>query len=176
MTLNSTTTTRSLVVPANSLSAGDNYTVALIGMYSPLLNNTASVIIAVPHSQLVAAISGGSTRTIAFSQPLVLNATGSYDPDTPRRQITVVWSCVFASGGACTDKSSNSLSLATGYVLTFPATSLKVNSTCIHILLIFFMFIYFENVQMYLPQQCLTTLDRLKQQFKFMLQVAIHQL
>ncbi len=70
-----------LVIPKYSLAAGANYSISLSAYYTPSLVGTDDVTVSVGVQDLVAVISGGSYLVQAANTTLVLNASGSYDPD-----------------------------------------------------------------------------------------------
>eukprot|EP00026_Physarum_polycephalum_P000154 Phypoly_transcript_00154.p1 GENE.Phypoly_transcript_00154~~Phypoly_transcript_00154.p1 ORF type:complete len:2133 (+),score=340.58 Phypoly_transcript_00154:537-6401(+) len=120
---------KSLVIPGGTLSPGANYTVTVMGSYPSLpgnLSNSASMTIIVQRSDLVSAIAGGNIRSSSISQPLVVNATNSFDPDNSN--LTYTWSCT-ANGGPCEDNSGGSLVLPHAAALVFPANTLSSNLT-----------------------------------------------
>uniref|UniRef100_A0A8C5N031 Polycystin family receptor for egg jelly n=1 Tax=Leptobrachium leishanense TaxID=445787 RepID=A0A8C5N031_9ANUR len=58
-------------------------------------SNSDSVLVAVQENELRAAISGGSYRTVGFSESWILNGASSSDPDSPdpSKGLTFTWYC-----------------------------------------------------------------------------------
>lgn len=75
-------------------------------------NVSASVQVVVIPRKLIAIIDGGSYRTVSSSQTLILNATGSYDPDSVPINSTYKWTCSMSANSnlPCIYNSSSTLS------------------------------------------------------------------
>ena len=92
-----------------SLNSSSSYTLEVTVIDKRSLNNTATTKIVVDQSALVAAIDGGD-RIVGISEPLILDASPSMDPDAPddASGLFFEWSCeagdsaTTGAGGACT--------------------------------------------------------------------------
>jgi len=56
-------------------------------------SSTVEAFVEVESSDLIAIISGGSSRSISSFLPLVLDASHSYDPDDPQTNLNYQWTC-----------------------------------------------------------------------------------
>src|SRR5690606_4414922 len=52
-------------------------------------------------SNLIAKISGGSSRIVSTISTLVLDASSSFDPDDPQTNLNYQWSCCKKDGDSC---------------------------------------------------------------------------
>lgn len=124
---------KNLVIPAGTLKPGTNYTVTLFGSYPALpgnLSNSATATIYVQRSEVIAAIAGGNIKTSSITQPLVVNATNSFDPDASTSStLNFTWVCVSDAGSQCKDEDGRALTLPNTPTLVFPAQTLAENVT-----------------------------------------------
>ena len=92
-----TVTTPVLVLPAQALDYGQ-YCVVFTSSFSVNPESSSiSVDLSIVPSLLQAIIDGGSTRTLAKADSVVLDGRQSYDPDLPRdgdQELEYAWSCV----------------------------------------------------------------------------------
>jgi len=74
---------RGLLLPKHALRPGTAYTLGLfVNMHNEhARNNTATMVLTIAHSPLVARISGAEEATVASNHAIVLDATSSSDPD-----------------------------------------------------------------------------------------------
>jgi len=89
---------RYLVLAPFSLQPSTLYTIVVsVSVFSPsnvnVLKSNASVLLNVGISGVLASIAGGSSRVIRNSDPVVFDASGSYDADYPSDTLTFQWSC-----------------------------------------------------------------------------------
>ena len=110
-------------VAANTLVAGGTYTVRLIGSFASSAASFADVSFTVENTPLVAAIRGGD-RTVSASQPLVLDASVSVDPDDEPGSPSYTWQC---SPSPCFADAQNIL-LESGPLLIVPPSQLSVDA------------------------------------------------
>jgi hypothetical protein len=70
-------------LPKHALRPGTAYTLGLfVNMHNEhARNNTATMVLTIAHSPLVARISGAEEATVASNHAIVLDATSSSDPD-----------------------------------------------------------------------------------------------
>eukprot|EP01050_Picozoa_sp_SAG11_P000938 SAG11_NODE_35_length_22255_cov_14.517422_2_plen_6902_part_00 len=96
------------IVPAGSLVAGETYRFQLQAyqISDPDLNNTADVFVTVEPGSLASVIAGGN-RQVASSEPLVLDASESYDEDNTLEPLRYTWQCLDAVGEECIDGSAS---------------------------------------------------------------------
>jgi hypothetical protein len=95
-----------LFIPRNTLQPGQTYsfraTISVIP--DPERMNTADVVVRVLSSDLKAFIADGDRLfSLSSGKPLVLNASGAYDPDADQKgdsALGVVWLCSVGDGGA----------------------------------------------------------------------------
>lgn len=98
-----TATTRDLVIPANTLEAGQTYTFTLSAFTTGDESTavTASIDVEVAHSAPVALIAGGDRQVSAVSG-FSLDASASYDADTGSSSgLSYAWTCSQLSGESC---------------------------------------------------------------------------
>jgi hypothetical protein len=106
---------RVFTIPPHTLANEDGVhyelTVTAAAKESPTAQNSATVTIALKASDLVAAIEGGSLRTVGVDDVVVVSAAGSMDPDDRFDRgvgaLSFKWSCTDAkTGAACVDAMS----------------------------------------------------------------------
>lgn len=103
----------SLDIPAGTLQASQDYVFTFEIRYGlASVFNASTSISSAAASGLVAAIAGGSFRTVPVGDAFSLDAATSYDPDSPGSSLAFAWSCAerpsFSSSawGMCTVWSS----------------------------------------------------------------------
>jgi hypothetical protein len=119
---------RQLYVPPFRLNASTTYLVKVTvavgpnpGLFAP--SATASVQVVIGPTLVVAAIDGGTTRSIIVKNAVILDASISADKGYPGASLTYSWACVSAApsyGGSCGVSFTSSSS-----VLSFPGKSFK---------------------------------------------------
>ena len=99
---------RAFKLESHSLTANTVYTfeVSAAVSTSPLLSSKALVYVVVGISPVKALIAGGVSRTAIKNAPITLDASSSFDPDSPEDDfgLSFEWSCMEYSpsyGGAC---------------------------------------------------------------------------
>lgn len=108
---------------------------------SNALSNSATTMVVVLRSALVASILSGSASSSSVAQPLVINASASYDPDatsTRPTSLSFSWLCTMG-GNACTNAAGGLLGLPALPTLAFAAYTLRPNTTCIHVFVLHFL-------------------------------------
>ncbi|RHY78182.1 hypothetical protein DYB38_002118 [Aphanomyces astaci] len=110
----------------SKLDRGSYATTVLVFMAdTPEVNNTASVLVQINPSPLVAVIVGGN-RTIGNVDDLLLNGTTSFDPDNSTTELSYTWKCTDFSTGRT---SCNGLDIDNGDVTTVPRDYLPPKTT-----------------------------------------------
>ena len=102
---------RTLNIAASTLDPLHNYTFRVIGFMvdTPMINNSASLVVEVVEQDLVATISGGNYRQFSSNASFVLDGGESYDPDNSSAVFSYSWS---SDSEAVTSLSTSSSSLA----------------------------------------------------------------
>ena len=114
----------SLSIPAGTLLPGVSYSFQFEAHWGIGQTAVATAIRSTSVSSVYAVIAGGSSRTVSASEPLVINASASYDPDRALggvRQFT--WECRWRQNGAAVWQSSVCGVLPGGGGLFEPALS-----------------------------------------------------
>jgi hypothetical protein len=142
--------TRTLFVPAGSLRPDSRYLFQLTAQLADGESGVETVEVQCVFGPVVAVIDGGS-RTVSAREPLVINASKSYDLDAASssasnasdsavegpaaRPFAFAWSCATPAGGACFDDSAGLL-LRDSPTVSLPAGALvpgayvfRVNAT-----------------------------------------------
>lgn len=88
-----------LYIPANTLVAHSTYAFRYETNSSGVIIG-ASVSLDVARSPLVIVFDLGS-RTVSTAHELVLDASGSFDPDNPSMMLLFAWSCIRNDGRTC---------------------------------------------------------------------------
>ncbi|CAM9178019.1 unnamed protein product, partial [Sphacelaria rigidula] len=119
-------------LPSFSLGyAGSAYTLQL-GVTVGETRSTANITVEVIAGSIVAAIDGGTRRTIGSSQALILNASSSIDEDdVDLLPFTFEWKCADPDGGTCASPNGYTLDVdhfADGERLAIPAGNLTVGA------------------------------------------------
>ena len=103
-----------LLLAEYTLTADTTYTLSVVAylVTAPHLNATASVTVTTSVQQLVANVAGGALWQVSASDPVVLNGTGSHDPDLPplARQnfpLRYQWKCSVAVDALSVDATSS---------------------------------------------------------------------
>ena len=109
---------RTLKIAADTLEALQNYSFRVIGYMTdtPMINNTASIVVHVAQQDLVATISGGTYRQLGSNSSFVLDGSESYDPDNSSAVLHYSWSC---------DNEAASSLLTSSSSVTLPANTLS---------------------------------------------------
>ena len=88
-------------VSAFTFNASTEYDVTAVVTDAMGRNNTASTVVVVGLSPLVATIDGGD-RNLGYTETLTLDASPSLDPDTGGGAgLSLAWACEVSGGGAC---------------------------------------------------------------------------
>ena len=93
---NVTTTTPSLVIPARTLRYGQHCVVFTSQFNMVDTYSKVHIDLSIMFSALVAIIEGGSTRTMARADTIILDGSQSFDPDRQREEdqmLEYTWLC-----------------------------------------------------------------------------------
>eukprot|EP00658_Telonema_sp_P-2_P078218 TRINITY_DN7271_c0_g1_i7.p1 TRINITY_DN7271_c0_g1~~TRINITY_DN7271_c0_g1_i7.p1 ORF type:complete len:1550 (-),score=321.43 TRINITY_DN7271_c0_g1_i7:263-4912(-) len=125
-----TKNTRSLRIRKNTLEVGSSYTLRLFGKMEndpPSHALQAFVTLTVVPAALKALIAGGD-RAIPTTQPLVLDATKSIDPDNSSFPFSYNWTCqMMPDLNPCQDKLEVPVVLGHESRVTIPARTFRIN-------------------------------------------------
>ena len=90
------------LLPAYSFTTGKTYVIEFTATNTiTSLSGSSTVTVNVESSELVASISGSSSRLLRYSSSLSLDASSSYDPDSRVAGLSYSWSCTSSTGGTC---------------------------------------------------------------------------
>jgi hypothetical protein len=119
---------RVFTIPAGTLAKQDEIryelTVTAASKESPDAKNSATVIITIKSSDLIAAIEGGSLRTVGIDDQIIVSAVRSTDPDDAFDRgagaLDFEWSCTnVKTSGPCVDAvSKNVIALPKAHTIT----------------------------------------------------------
>src|SRR5690606_31216561 len=86
-----------LFIPPYVLESGIQYkftlNVSVINNEEAIASSTIDAFVEVESSNLIAKISGGTSRTVPAISTLVIDASSSFDPDDPQANLNYQWKC-----------------------------------------------------------------------------------